>query len=264
MELLTKKEVESLTGLSERELDRYYSKYQKYFPVTVSPTMTKNGLLPRENLSFLLMLSELARSGDYSDEQLEQICKRVSGSRNRKKQMVAVEKSPKQTVEEIMSKLDMLLYGNHVLKKNSEGIRNDGEELKKKNEKMQKTLEKILAERKNMVRLLKEKDEKNKQLSKKITHLASAVLKLKRENQDLRHCNSSLEQKLAENEGTADKQLIASLERKLSDFERNHSNLVSSIQAESPVKASIQESSGLFGKIRSWFRKQSFENNYSI
>lgn len=263
MELLTIKELESLTGIDIPKIARLVKKFQQFFPVSMTPLMIRNELFPRGNVSFLLMLSELSLSGDYTAEQLEEICRRVSESRSRRQQMTVL-KPEKTASEEIIEKLDLLLHGNHILRKDSEKIRNINLLLTEKNGEMQEILRKIARERDITEKALNEKDQIAQLQARKINQLTEALVKLKKENEQHKTSIAELEKKAAKPEPapvimSANSEIM---ENKLDELEKKHRELNERLYRMTQQQEESKET--MFQKLIRWLNTPLFDNNCSF
>ncbi|MDD5090608.1 MAG: hypothetical protein PHQ23_06785 [Candidatus Wallbacteria bacterium] len=242
-----------LTGCNKDHLLTLIMEFSGYFPEPVPASALAEGSFPKADAAMLSMLTELSAACSCSNDQLHAICRRAADSRSRKRQMVpAGPVRGSGAADQIMAKLDRLLHYNRALRK-------DSENLQRENAKIREMLDTVIEGRRQLDERLKEKEEQNRLQSKRMTQLASVVLNLKRENQDLRSCVEKVETRMSS--GTQHKS-ANKIEAKLAELEQKHSSLISQLQNRQDNCGSIR--GGIIARLWRWFNQPVYEDNFQV
>jgi len=250
MSAVTVDELIKVSGITEKELEYIFKRFNEYLPFPLAGGLSRTSIIPSEDAPYIIKISAMLKTNKFDENEIIKLL----GNNIEKKE------NKKNIDTRIMKRLDEIAKGYEILKKQYEKISENNSILIKKNSEMKKVIENIGRENTKMKQLLGEKKDENKLLGKKITQLASVVLKLKRENNELQHIMIELERRLEKNNSNTNMQNI---ERRFEKFENAHSRLENTLAS---INTSIikKNSVSFFEKMKNWFAETSFENNYNL
>lgn len=251
--MITEREVIEIMGINKQELNYYLNTFRSYFP---EPEYAYIDKFSKKNLSFLMTIVELFKYSNYSKDEIKKIIENLAENRGKDKQ----KKVDKSRIDELNERL------NHVIKTNEElvlkinRLEKVNEELIQKNRELQNIINDLMSKKDEIEAKYLDTIDKNKKLSKKVTKLAGIVLKLKKENNNLKEGIINIEKKLSKPERYTND--VLKLKHQFEELYEKQLSLIEILEERQQYITNNNIS--LWKQISHWFGKTQFKNSYDF